>query len=75
MNYASIKIMDVSKSDFLYQDGLWYITLSFNKSVIYTDRNGVVSEKTIFEIIFEEILNQYKHSVETEDYSWLEIEN
>lgn len=39
---VSIKIMDVSKSDFLYQDGLWYITLSFNKSVIYTDRNGVL---------------------------------
>ena len=30
----------------------------FQTKIEYTDRNGVVSEKTIFEIIFEEILNQ-----------------
>ena len=31
----SIKIMDVSKSDYTFQDGLWHVTLSFNKSIIY----------------------------------------
>ena len=30
----------------------------FQTKIEYTDRNGVLSEKTIFEIIFEEILNQ-----------------
>lgn len=38
----SIKIMDVSKSDYTFQDGLWHVTLSFNKSIIYTDKNGVL---------------------------------
>ena len=33
-----------------------------------------LSRMTKYEV-FAEILNQYKHSVETEDYSWLEIEN
>ena len=33
-------------------------TRRFKTKINYIDRNGVVTEKTIFEIIFEEILNQ-----------------
>ena len=48
----------------------WYIHgLPHNNKV-----KAKLSRMTKYEV-FAEILNQYKHSVETEDYSWLEIEN